>query len=636
MLLVIPMVSACSCLHFVKSTSGNFNTRVYECADSSCNTLTKLVYSHYGNPNFFCLPKTNTEQYFLEFDFQEGKTPQIYKIKVRDGFKPYFYYWHHYHWFYNYHNWYEYHLGEYYRVITFTKADDLVSAINLFSLSSESVNVGEPVTISTTVSSGFSLPAGITNIPAELKVIYSTNVTVILYINGVAVQQQIINIPAGETADVTFTYIPISPGTEQIQIGTNFDSDIQCEDGCTETISNPIQLIVNPIIPVNTAPVLNSIGNKTVNAWNALIFTVFATDIDNDILTYSSSALPSGAVFDSNSGLFLWVPTATQNGSYNLIFSVSDGDLTDSEVISIMVIASGSNNQTNDTTAPIITINSPLNITYPNNNINFSITLSEPGTAMIELDNQTYQMKSSSQVDWYLGYLDNLVILSGCSHKVRYTATDLAGNTATSPYVYFSIAFQGCPGYNNQSNNTHDPSIHVHNGGGTSPSSTLNTNLPLLKLSVNENNIGIFRVIIKNKGETNEDGFITLRIDELKFREMKEFDVSRKSEETIIFYIPVTQNKDSLKIKITLDYNGNSEDFYYTLNVEGTEESNEITFTPSNTQTSGNIVGITGNVVSGSGTGTNNNENLTYSIFILLLLVAICVVLILISKRKKD
>lgn len=91
---------------------------------------------------------------------------------------------------------------------------------------------------------------------------------------------------------------------------------------------------------VNDAPTLSLIGNKSVDEGTALAFTVAATDVDaDDSLTYSASPLPSGASFDASSGVFSWVPSATQSGTYQVSFSVSDGKGgSDSEVVSISVI----------------------------------------------------------------------------------------------------------------------------------------------------------------------------------------------------------------------------------------------------------------------------------------------------------
>jgi len=89
--------------------------------------------------------------------------------------------------------------------------------------------------------------------------------------------------------------------------------------------------------PVNTAPELNTIGDRTVDAGNTLSFTISASDADDDTLSYSASGLPDGASLDSESGSFSWTPDVAQIGSHNVVFEVTDGQATDSEIISITV-----------------------------------------------------------------------------------------------------------------------------------------------------------------------------------------------------------------------------------------------------------------------------------------------------------
>jgi hypothetical protein len=91
-------------------------------------------------------------------------------------------------------------------------------------------------------------------------------------------------------------------------------------------------------INVNRPPVLNSIGNKTVNEGQLLTFVISATDPDGNPLTYSASNLPSGAVFNTTRRTFSWTPGYTQAGTYpNVHFQVNDGDITVSQNITITV-----------------------------------------------------------------------------------------------------------------------------------------------------------------------------------------------------------------------------------------------------------------------------------------------------------
>ena len=89
---------------------------------------------------------------------------------------------------------------------------------------------------------------------------------------------------------------------------------------------------------INQPPVLTSIGDKTVNEGQTLVFTISATDPDGDTLTYSAANIPAGAVFNALTRNFSWTPASDQSGTYpDVQFRVSDGTLVDSENITITV-----------------------------------------------------------------------------------------------------------------------------------------------------------------------------------------------------------------------------------------------------------------------------------------------------------
>jgi len=95
---------------------------------------------------------------------------------------------------------------------------------------------------------------------------------------------------------------------------------------------------------VNTAPVLEPIGDKTVEQGDLLSFTAVATDSDIpvNVLTFSLIDAPSGAVIDSVTGVFNWTPGEEQGpGSYPVTVRVTDDgtpNLYDQETITITVI----------------------------------------------------------------------------------------------------------------------------------------------------------------------------------------------------------------------------------------------------------------------------------------------------------
>jgi len=101
--------------------------------------------------------------------------------------------------------------------------------------------------------------------------------------------------------------------------------------------SNVVNMQVVVAGAVNNAPVLASIGNKSVDEGSLLEFTVSATDADGDSLVYSASGVPTGASFNASTKTFSWAPAYNKSGTYSVTFTVSDGSLSDSETITITV-----------------------------------------------------------------------------------------------------------------------------------------------------------------------------------------------------------------------------------------------------------------------------------------------------------
>lgn len=85
-------------------------------------------------------------------------------------------------------------------------------------------------------------------------------------------------------------------------------------------------------------PSFDVIAAQSVSAGQPLQFTVVArTPAAGSTLTYSASALPTGASFDPATRTFSWTPTARQLGVHPVVFTVSDGVLPVSVSVTITV-----------------------------------------------------------------------------------------------------------------------------------------------------------------------------------------------------------------------------------------------------------------------------------------------------------
>ena len=130
----------------------------------------------------------------------------------------------------------------------------------------------------------------------------------------------------------------------------NYIVEVQVTDGnLSDTAS--FNLIVNDI---NRPPESLSVSDQTIIEGHNLNFSVGSSDPDGDILTYTSSNLPSGASLDSSTGVFDWTPSLSQAGSYEITINTSDGSTTTSDSFTITV---------NDNVLPTMSVISDKTIT---------------------------------------------------------------------------------------------------------------------------------------------------------------------------------------------------------------------------------------------------------------------------------
>lgn len=91
----------------------------------------------------------------------------------------------------------------------------------------------------------------------------------------------------------------------------------------------------------NDPPVLAYIGSKTGYTNQPAGFAVSATDTNDATPALSTGSLPVGANFADNgdgTGSFSWTPTEYQAGEYRIKFTAFDGELADSETITLEIV----------------------------------------------------------------------------------------------------------------------------------------------------------------------------------------------------------------------------------------------------------------------------------------------------------
>jgi hypothetical protein len=115
----------------------------------------------------------------------------------------------------------------------------------------------------------------------------------------------------------------------------NYRFQLMVDDGVLA--SSPDTVLVSV---ANQAPVLDSIGAKSVDEGDTLEFGVWATDADGDSIILSTGNLPANASFEDSgngAGSFLFTPGYDQAADYQVVFIASDGGLADSEEVTITV-----------------------------------------------------------------------------------------------------------------------------------------------------------------------------------------------------------------------------------------------------------------------------------------------------------
>ena len=193
--------------------------------------------------------------------------------------------------------------------VTITVADAGNQPPVLAAIGSRSIDEGATLTFST---SATDLDG---TIPAMTAVNVPTNATYTDYGNGTA----------------TFSF---SPDFTQAGI---FHVTFIASDG----VLADSEVVAITVTNVNRAPILASIGPRSVNAGSSLTFNASATDADSQIPVMTAINLPAHATYIdlvNGTGTFVFVPDMIQSGIYNVTFIASDGSLADSEVVAITVI----------------------------------------------------------------------------------------------------------------------------------------------------------------------------------------------------------------------------------------------------------------------------------------------------------
>lgn len=184
--------------------------------------------------------------------------------------------------------------------------------------------------------------------------------------------------------------------------------------GQTATASN----IINVASGVNAPPVLDPIGDKTVDEESTITVVATATDPDGDTLTFSLLAgAPSGASITST-GVFQWTPSESQGPNmYHVEIIVSDGVLTDSGMFMVTVREVNA--------PPVVNVPGPSTATV-GVQLAFTVTATDPDLPANILTLQALGLPTGATFDPATGrfLFTPLASQAGLTFTITFTAND--------------------------------------------------------------------------------------------------------------------------------------------------------------------------------------------------------------------
>ncbi len=140
------------------------------------------------------------------------------------------------------------------------------------------------------------------------------------------------NLPTGASFNPATRQFTWSPAYNQIG---NYTVTFHVSDGTLSTSRD----VTFTAIKVNYAPyfTLGSVTTLTYNEGYPIKVNINAADWNKDVITYSATNLPKGAMVDSATHSFSWTPGYDQAGTYNITLIVSDGTLQSSKSLILII-----------------------------------------------------------------------------------------------------------------------------------------------------------------------------------------------------------------------------------------------------------------------------------------------------------
>ncbi|MDR4499305.1 MAG: Ig-like domain-containing protein [Candidatus Scalindua sp.] len=135
--------------------------------------------------------------------------------------------------------------------------------------------------------------------------------------------------PDGDTLNFSYSgWMTSSSYTTSYQDAGTHTVTVTVSDGTASDSREVTVTVVDVIVAVNSAPVLNKMADITVNEGDTISFNPTATDPDEDVLTYSYEGWMTSSSYTTNH---------QDAGVHTVTVTVSDGTLTDTQDVTVTV-----------------------------------------------------------------------------------------------------------------------------------------------------------------------------------------------------------------------------------------------------------------------------------------------------------
>ncbi len=159
---------------------------------------------------------------------------------------------------------------------------------------------------------------------------------IVINLSNLSISYSASGLPSGAVfvSNVSTPYFNWTPTLSQ---AGNYIVNFTVTNGQTTITKQSVITVVN----LNSRPILEPLGNYTLLETQVLIIDANATDADNDTLAYSTTAsmvLPPSFTFNTTTGLLTWQTAFNDSGTYTFTINASDGELSDSQQTTVMVL----------------------------------------------------------------------------------------------------------------------------------------------------------------------------------------------------------------------------------------------------------------------------------------------------------